>query len=431
MKTGRKLLLLALVPLGLLLESCQKQKAFASFETNLPQPSAVVTKVTLNEEQQGYVQSGNHFSFTLLDAMFKGESLLISPLSVQFALSMAVNGARGETADEITNALGYGKGATAAINTYSKSLMDQLPAVDGKVMLRLANAIIVNSPYQLDGAFQSAVRDNYYAPAEVVPFTEPDVALDALNAWASRNTDGMINPLLDHIHSNDGIAYLLGAVCFKAPWQEQSGHHPMFDPKNTVENADFLLGGGEVAKVDYMKTQTAFPYVDAADFSMVSIPYANGHYCMYVLLPKEESQEAVRKLVSELDRKDWKAMTASMKEVDMWLSLPKFSTESSYNLKEPLRALGINAAFGKADFSTMLSGDKTPDGIAEIIQKNRINITEWGTEAASVSSTLINEATSDGKDHHPLIFNANHPFVYVIAEKSSDVIIFEGVFSGE
>ena len=420
-----------LIPCVLMTWSCQKQAAFASFGTNLPQPTENVTKVALDEEQQPFVQSGNQFSFSLMNAMFKGESLFISPLSVQFSLSMALNGARGMTADEIMEVLGYGKKSTAIVNAYCRSLMEQLPAVDGRVMLRMANAIIVNTPYQLDGDFQSAMKENYYAPAEVVSFAEPEVALAVLNDWASRNTDGMINPLLDHIYSYDGIAYLLGAVCFKAPWQEQSGHHQMFDPQNTVENADFLLGDGEMEKVDYMKTHTAFPYLDAGDFSMVSIPYANGHYCMYILLPKEESLDAVRKLVPELSQKDWKALTASMKEMDMWLYLPKFSTESSYNLKEPLRALGINAAFGKADFSIMLAGNKTPDGIAEIIQKNRISITEWGTEASSVSSTLMYEATYDGKDHHPLVFNANHPFVYVIAEKSSDVILFEGVFSGK
>ena len=96
MKTGKTLLWAALIlPWMMMVEGCQKQKAFASFGMDVPQPAVTVTKVALDEEQQVYVQNGNRFSFDLLDAMFQGSSLFISPLSAQFAMGMAVNGARG------------------------------------------------------------------------------------------------------------------------------------------------------------------------------------------------------------------------------------------------------------------------------------------------------------------------------------------------
>ena len=65
-------------------------------------------------------------------------------------------------------------------------------------------------------------------------------------------------------------------------------------------------------------------------------------------------------------------------------------------------------------------------------QKAKIEVNEDGSEAAAVTvGGLV--ATSIGGTQEPrkATFHANRPFVYVIREASSGVLLFVGKFTGE
>ena len=88
--------------------------------------------IQLTTKQTGFVEEGNAFSLRLLEkvgkhAIDKGEgNWFVSPLSLQIALGMLLNGAQGETADEICRMLGYGNGETAEVNQWCNLMLEQL-----------------------------------------------------------------------------------------------------------------------------------------------------------------------------------------------------------------------------------------------------------------------------------------------------------------
>ena len=90
--------------------------------------------VTLTTKQTGYVSAGHSFDFSFIKAVGAAEtkSWLVSPLSMQFMLGMLLNGAQGETADQIIRALGYGTQDVGEINAYFQALIRQLPEVDSE-----------------------------------------------------------------------------------------------------------------------------------------------------------------------------------------------------------------------------------------------------------------------------------------------------------
>ena len=56
-----------------------------------PQPTEQITKVSLSEQEQGYVSAGNSMAFNLFSRLAKaqgGKSFIYSPLSIQYALGM-------------------------------------------------------------------------------------------------------------------------------------------------------------------------------------------------------------------------------------------------------------------------------------------------------------------------------------------------------
>ena len=418
-----------------------------TLQNEVPQPTVQIAKVQLTEEETGYVQAGNSLAFDLFKRLGKEEkSFVYSPLSLQYALAMTANGASGAALDEIVAALGYGDVGIEALNAYSKKMMEQLPAVDLDVKLQLANGLIVNELYPLDPDFRDCVRSNYYAAVENMSFENPSLVADAVNGWAWRNTNGLIDKMLDPDQISPlAIAYLMNALYFKAEWQRQWGA-PLFWPEGTREE-DFFLGGCEVTRVPMMHSQRWMRYARMEGFGVLEIPYADGKFAMYILLPdnevvgdrpdpdpETESYYTYDNLLKDFPTLNWNEILGQLKDTEIILSLPKFETSSDFDLNETLQALGVKTAF-KSGVDRMFApqnGQPVEAVISKVIQKARIGVAEWGTEAAAVTVVEI-AATSAGPgedEPKPVVFTCNHSFAWLIAEKTSGAILFEGAYRG-
>lgn len=400
-----------------------------------PQPALYINSVSLNEAQKGYVDAGNQFAFNCLGKLFAAESgsMVFSPLSLQYALAMTVNGASGETAAEITKALGYGTDLNA-LNEYCNLLLKQLPAVDKDVNLNLSDIMMVQDKFPLLDSFRSTLNDTFYAPVEYFSFANKKYVADRINEWAYRNTNGLIYPLVKESDISDQlVAVIMNALYFKAAWAKL-GLEPLFTEEGTLKKQTFYLDGGGKAEVDLMRNSGYLSYVERDDYQIVSLPYASGKYCMYVLLPKVSGKDGLTKLVAKLPSENWKEVTSSMTtETLVHLRMPKFTTDSDFELTQMLRALGIKRAFtSAAQFDQMFDKPNSSFLISNIIQKAKISVAEWGTEAAAVTVVMVaSSAGPPSEKPKEVNFFADHPFVYVIAEQTSGAILFEGTFDGK
>ena len=399
-----------------------------------PTPTQQISKVSLDDTQKGYVKAGNSMAFRFLSQMYDGSDLILSPLSLQYALAMAANGASGETLQEIIDFLGYGSDGIDALNAYCKTLLEQLPAVDLDVKLKLTDALLVNDLFPLLPSFLESVRGNYYAAVENMDFGNPALVAARINEWASRSTDGFIDKVLspDEI-SEDAVAFIMNALYFKASW-EGSKYNPMFRESDTQKES-FTKSDGSKVIIQMMNDKRRHQYAEMDGYKALALPYAGGKFFMYILLPdKNDLSGLVKKLTSVA----WSDVLASFKsDADVYLKLPKFDIEDKYYLKEPLQALGVNRAFvaGEAQFSKMfLPKEQHYDyWIGKVIQKAKISVAEWGTEAAAVTVVEMDGATSVGPGDEPkrVYFYADHPFVFLIGEATSGTILFDGTYTGK
>jgi serpin B len=123
-------------------------------------------------------------------------------------------------------------------------------------------------------------------------------------------------------------------------------------------------------------------------------------------------------------------------EVD--LKLPRYETSSDTdNLQDGLiglmKKMGINRAFddGLAEIPNMC---ERPVYINMMRQKAKIKVSEEGSEAAAVTVAGMNYLSmgpATTPEFPKATFHANRPFVYVIREVSSGVILFVGKFTGK
>ena len=419
------------IALGLM--ACSKSEGIKDPITiSSPIPTEQITKVSLTESQKGYVKAGNAMALRFLKQIYEGENLVCSPLSLQYALAMTANGASGETLQEIIDFLGYGSDGIDALNTYSKILLEQLPAVDLSVTLKVTDALLVNNNFPLLPTFKKTVEDFYYAPAENMDFSDPEKVAARINDWASRNTNGFIDKVLESDEiSESAAAFLMNALYFKAKWAG-SDYEPMFTEEGTWDES-FTLSDGSVKTVKMMHNESYHRYAEMDGFKVLALPYAGGKFFMYILLPDENNLPG---LLTRLQTVSWEDIVQNLKrDAEVHLKLPKFDIEKKFNLNDALQALGVKRAFlrGSAQFDRMFApkDEEYWFRIGQVIQKARISVAEWGTEAAAVTVVQMDAEGAPGGEPKKVYFYADHPFVFAIGESTSGTILFEGVYAGK
>ena len=411
-----------------------------------PQP------IQLTEEQKVFVNDNNRFTLNFLKTVndeypYKtGKSFIYSPLSITYVLGMVNDAAVGQTEQEIEQTLGFHQGGIKAVNDYCRNLIQNLPKVDEKVTLNIANAIFLNKNYTLIPQFEQDMKDYYDAKAEALDFSSTET-LGHINDWCNDKTKGMIPTILDEVNP-DMASYLLNAIYFKADWTSK------FDPKNTTtETFSSEAGYSDLLNPPVMFTyelpmmhqNVLISYMKTDTYSAVILPYGSGLWNMTVLLPEngKTTYDVINELTqsSILNNPGWCETGGNFfsgYEVD--LKLPRFEIASDTdelrpNLKDGLvdlmKKMGIKLAFDaiEADIPNMCN---LPVFIKMMRQKAKIKVNEEGSEAAAVTVAGMMEKSALGPREYPkATFHANRSFVYVISEASSGVILFVGKFTGQ
>ena len=378
--------------------------------------------IALTEPQQEFVTDNNAFTLNFLKTVNatdkSGKSFIYSPLSITYVLSMVNDAAEGTTQKELEQTLGFRKGGIKEVNQFCKTLIDSLPMVDQKVQLHIANAIFVNKNSQLKAQFQKDMTDYYQAKAESLDFASPQ-SLKRINGWCNDKTKGMIPKILEEMEPS-AVSYLLNAIYFKANWTKEF--------KEAQTKTDTFNTAKGPAMLPLMQQLSQFNYVKNSTFSAVDLPYSNQQWSMTVLLP--EKGKSANDVINYL-AKNGMAFLDETRSRKVDLKLPRFETESSTeDLIGTLKTMGITRVFDGI-FAEVPNMCEDRVYISMMLQKARIKVNESGSEAAAVTVAQMTKCTSVSRPEEPVKFYANHPFVYVIREKSTGVILFVGKFTGE
>ena len=383
--------------------------------------------IALTRSQTQLVSSGNTLACNMLKiiASQHSESFIFSPISLEYALAMVNNGAAGETENQIRDVIGFGDRSVKEVNEFYKYLTENLLNVDNTVAMNIANAQVFNtaigdeSKYNKD--YKNALTGYYNALFEGYDFAKDNKkALSAINSWASKQTEGMINPLLDELDPYSATL-LMNAIYFKGSWADK------FDSSFTRKE-DFTKGDGAKTKVDMMNQTSNVSYYFDKNCSAISKTYGNGAFKMTFILPDEGITTA--ELAKGLDRTALERIIKRKGSEEVIIKIPKFETSFTIELNDMLKSLGMVDAFNptKADFSSMSSHLSLY--ISRVLQKARIKVEEKGTEAAAVTVIDMKLTSAIPSPGEPLTFYATRPFLYTISEVSTGAILFMGQYNG-
>ena len=371
--------------------------------------------INLSQDQIALIESGNSFAFDIfmkvLGSAGENENVMISPLSISYALSMTLNGADGATRDAMLEALRVNGITPDEINDSYKNLTEALLSVDKRVLISIANSVWVENNFTVKKSFTD-ILTNYY-DAESRSFDINDAsAPDKINIWIEDKTNGLIKEMIDKLEDNT-VMLLINAIYFKGKWKSQ------FDKSKTAEMPFYKSGGNQV-DVPMMKQKSDFRVYEGNGFVVAEFPYGQGNFVMDVIIPDDQAGfNSTLAMVSDENYSSW---INQMRERETDLSFPRFKYGFKKKLKDILSDMGMGIAFSDdADFSNIT--DLYDLLINDVAHQSFIETNEEGTEAAAATVVEIGLTSAPPA---PLVLRLDHPFIYIIREITTNSIIFMG-----
>lgn len=412
MKIIYNLLLCLSVPL-LALTSCDNELEGDNFgkDTERYDIPLVSKSIEINAQTQ-------RFAFDFYREMARKEKadFCVSPLSASLCLGMVLNGADGNTYEEIRKALGYEGFTNEEVNAYAQMMQTELPKLDGRTIFTNANSAWIRDDFQVFPSFVETNKTYYNAEVYNEPFTNE--TKDKVNRWCSDKTNGLIPEMLDELSSST-VSLLINALYFKGVWTSE------FKKADTRDEPFYLDNGEEIKAPMMWQENTTDCYADE-HVAVVELPYGNGAFSFVVFMPRTHEAGALSRLIEGLDDAEWNRWLGGMRQQNLKLYLPRFKFESPLmNLTDILRVMGINDAFDPmlADFSKMCDQSVFVGGVK---QKTFIEVNESGTEAAAVTVADMDNMSMGSPNPISSELRFDHPFGYVLKEKSTGAILFAG-----
>ena len=122
-------------------------------------------------------------------------NLMISPMSLQYALGMLSNGCSETALKEITDAMGMKDYSLDMLNSFFYNLTQTLAKEDKDFTLKLANAIWIQENFEVGKDFIQNNKALFDADVNDIDFTQADKAKKTINEWAEKATNGTIKEL--------------------------------------------------------------------------------------------------------------------------------------------------------------------------------------------------------------------------------------------
>ncbi len=372
------------------------------------------------------VRGNNAFALDLYGRVARGDgNRFLSPFSISCALAMTYGGARGDTAAQIAKAMQFKlppqqlhpafHRLIAELNHQNDSATDQEAA--RSVELLTANALWTQSGERILPDFQKLIEENYEGGLIPVDFRNaPDAARQYINHWVEEQTRGRIKDLLKPHHIDARTVLILtNAIYFKALWASPFA-------AQLTRPGDFQVTAGEKVQAQLMNLTGRFRYAEDPTAQALELPYQGGNLSMLVVLPRAgDGLAALEASLSLAKLEGWLNM---LFERRVQVILPRFKLTAECELKDALSSLGMPAAFSgrEADFSGM-NGSRDL-AISAVVHKAFVEVDEKGTEAAAATGVVMARASLALGP--PLVFRADHPFLFLIRDNSSGSILFMG-----
>lgn len=381
------------------------------------------------------VEGMSAFAYALTkEAGDPAKNFVASPASIAYAFGMVRAGARGTSAAEIDQVLGFpSSGPHAALNLLTRQVVtadraeprpskpkkrkpDEKPAAP---VVALANGVFAQQDFDIKAAYLRLLAEQYGAGVQTVDFRGD--ATEVINGWVRDQTAERITKLFDEI-GPDIVLVLANAVYLKADWEVP------FEVEST-HDAAFTTVDGDTVTTPMMSRQGAMRYAESDDWQAAELAYAGGELAMWVIVPTvgtaaasaSSAASSAAAPASLLAPETLRDVRAGLRDGPAKVVMPRWDFATDLDLLPALQALGMRVPFSdQANFSGIADGL----AIGQAMHRATITVDEWGTEAAAVTG-LGMRVTALPADP-PVEIRADRPFAFAVVHRPTQTPLFVG-----
>lgn len=349
----------------------------------------------------------DHFAFNFFERMqeLDNHNVLISPLSIKQAIGLAANSAQNETLSEILSLSDdESLGALNLRNQQEASvaIRHQYDTLSG---VKLANSVWYKPEMiTLSDAYRDSLINRYAAEIRAADFGT-QAGVDSLNAWVSRQTNGLIPKLMESPDAYKLLS-LVNAVYFKGTWWDEmfpAGNQAFRNADGSGTNVEMMQYGKADDNLYYQKDFIAFKkdFVSADEDEYLS-------YSMYFVMPRDPEH------ISNLTESVWQELLSNRITAELHVKMPKFDIGCNADIKPVLQDMGAFIHNQYADF----------EEVNKINHITRLKVDEKGAEAAAVTEIIVSAGIAEPQ---PIIdIEVDRPFYVVIKDRKMADPLFMG-----
>ena len=388
-------------------------------ESELKSYEAVLSPKEITPLPSQFTSGLNRYGLKVLMELYDQENISVSPASLELALLMTAMGATGTTRDEMLSALQM----TGLSEEDILSSVSQLMWRANNNSMEAANSLWLQDGYGFAQKYLDICGEDFMADLYTVDYENAAAdATERINEWAEDKTHGKIKKILDDDLSDSTRLVLVNALYFLGDWAMP------FEANNTYD--DTFHGESGDAEVPFMHSEWDVSYYEGRTFQLIILPFLGddekvGPFAMSFILPKEDASP--EDVAEELTEDGFEKLLAKASSEKVQISLPKFEFEYGTSMVDTMKALGMKEAFsGSAQFDEMTGGENNLY-VSNIIHKTYIRVDEEGAEAAAVTAVIMKETEMPIDEPDPIVFNADHPFLFTIYDTTDGTMLFTGV----
>ncbi len=391
-------------------------------------------------DAKAWAKANNAFGLNFLRQTQK--NVVFSPYSIERALGMTLDGACLTTASEMLTALGLPN--AKRLSMAGRDVDDAMKSVNADTMLEIENTLWPDVSMSLPADYLARISAGYRNKSISLDYSaDPEAARKTINDDIAKTTHDRILDLIPQGNiTPDTRLVLTNAVYFKSKWLHS------FDEEYTKEE-DFYNSDKKI-KTKIMHTDGGSKRVCIAkDYAIYDMEFDSskddsdtGSYVMRIVLPTIDDAHPMSTRMKQLSlvekqlSADFTSNCQNMTYDKVKVSMPKFSiTYGTESIKGNLLSLGMRRAFTEdAEFFAMpntaakINDPSSYLMISDVLHKAFIEIDEKGGEAAAATAVVMVKASTSRHEVPPryYYFTVDHPFLYMIIEKSTGAAIFMG-----
>ena len=349
-------------------------------------------------------------------------NVFFSPLSLSTALAMLYSGAKGTTAQQMRQVLGYNMANLLDDQVFQQyhQILESLKNMqikNNENRINMANKMVVQKNFDVLKSFEDNLKENFESTVDVLDFADTTTT-DKINEWVRKETNDKIKKLLDGPLDESTKMVLLNAIYFKGVFQTK------FDEKLTRDDM-FFTDDNQQRTTKMMKRSGKFNFTEIPelDSTMIEMPYTGYKVSIFVVLPNErQGLKKLNQVIEDFSQID--NAIENLKERTVDVALPKFKIETSYQLKNKLSSMGMSSVFSSSADLSGIDGRQDLE-VSEVVHKAFVEVNEEGTEAAAATG-IINKTKAVVIQPMIPVFRADHPFMFFIRDNVNRINLFVG-----